>query len=133
MEHIAPQQPDKTKEDWDWNIYDKGLETQNSFGNLTLLPQVENSSIGNASWKHKKVFYQALSSKTQSDMDNVLDAAEKLGVNLKSSTIELLSDSTYLPLLNSVCCYSEFTEERIKERSENITDLAWDNLWKYLN
>jgi hypothetical protein len=133
VEHIAPQQPDKASQVWDWNIYDKGIETQNCLGNLTLLPQIENSSIGNSSWKHKRIFYKALSSKTQAEIDSIIEEGQKDGIILKNSTVALLPDSHYLPILNSITQFTDFTENEIQARSINLNELAWEKLWGYLN
>ncbi|PHZ60147.1 hypothetical protein CRG86_002550 [Photobacterium leiognathi] len=50
LEHIAPQNI-KDSKDWDNQIYRDGELLPNCLGNLTLLPEAENSAIGNNTWK----------------------------------------------------------------------------------
>ena len=58
IEHIAPQ-TDKNNQ-WDANLYDTHIETYQSLGNLTLLPQDLNSSAGNKGWKEKLLYYRCV-------------------------------------------------------------------------
>ena len=52
VEHVAP----VSKSDgWDEEIY-KQSRTRHTIGNIILLPQKENSSVGNAPWAKKKLF-----------------------------------------------------------------------------
>lgn len=133
VEHIAPQTPDRISGDWDWSIYDLNTNIPNSLGNLTLLPQVENSSIGNASWKHKKVFYQALACETLEDQKKILEEAEKDQIIFKDSTISVLNDSNHLPFLTSIAQVVDFDEKYVNQRSNNLANLAWEEVSKWLN
>jgi uncharacterized protein with ParB-like and HNH nuclease domain len=133
VEHIAPQTPDRISGVWDWRIYDINTNMPNSLGNLTLLPQIENSSIGNASWKHKKVFYRALACDTIEDQKKILKEAEKDNISFKESTISVLNDSSHLPFLSSIVQVEDFDEQYVSQRSNNIVDLAWEEISKWLN
>ena len=133
LEHIAPQSPDRNLDNWDWQIYDEDVNTKNSLGNLTLLPQSENSAIGNNSWNHKKYFYKALSSETDEDLNKIITKAKKDKILFPDSTLKILQDSDYLPFVSSVAEIEEFNLKKINERSQNIANLAWDELSTWLN
>jgi uncharacterized protein DUF262/uncharacterized protein DUF1524 len=53
VEHVAPNSVPSAG--WDAEIYRQPY-TKNTIGNLVLLPQRENSSVGNASWRKKGFF-----------------------------------------------------------------------------
>ena len=51
LEHIAP--ASESSPGWDSSVY-RQLDTRDKIGNLVLLPEKENDSIGNASWAKRR-------------------------------------------------------------------------------
>ena len=61
VEHVAPQ----TRGQGAWDAsFDDDPDAMNRLGNLTLLPQVENSLLGNKPWEQKVFLYRMLSAET---------------------------------------------------------------------
>jgi uncharacterized protein with ParB-like and HNH nuclease domain len=133
VEHIAPQNPDRTSQAWDWSIYDNNTNLPNCLGNLTLLPAVENSSIGNSSWNHKQVFYKAIACTTQQEQDKILSDAKASGVDFSNSTLKILKSSNHLSFMKSISEFNEFDEKTVSNRSQNLAELAWVSMigWLY--
>ena len=69
VEHVAP--VSNSGGGWDEEIY-KRSHTRHTIGNIILLPQKENSSVGNAPWRKKKIFYRALVAKTESERNRAI-------------------------------------------------------------
>lgn len=129
VEHIAPQ---TVSPGWDKGIYEDA-DTINRLGNLTLLPQSENSSISNASWEKKKLFYKILSAETHNELDPLLKEAEQRNIKISLSTEELLKNSNYIPMVKAIAKIDDaWTTELIDNRSTRIAELAWDELYKWL-
>ena len=133
IEHIAPQS--QTSE-WDRRIYDND-PWYNTLGNLTLLPPNENNVIGNRSWEIKKAWYQLLSSKSDEQFEVSKSALEdKLGsaeINVSAATREVMQNSGYLRLCESIAQCQDWTLEIIKARSIRLAQLVWDRLIPWLN
>ncbi|MBG21942.1 MAG: hypothetical protein CMF22_12680 [Idiomarinaceae bacterium] len=130
VEHVAPES--EKEGDWDRAIYRNQI-TRHTLGNLTLLPSKENSSIGNASWEKKRLFYSCLTSETHEEHLKRLELARKQGVNLSKSLLRLLESGDLLPLLIPVQGVDKWNKELIEKRSRNIAELAWDKLWPWVN
>lgn len=130
IEHIAP--VDRNAKGWDSRLYeDRDLIHQ--IGNLTLLPQVENSVVGNRPWRHKQYFYAILAARTQPELNARINDAKSVGLNLKLSTQELLKISQCLPQVGAIAQYSQdWNAEFIKKRSEQILDIAWTRIAAWL-
>jgi len=130
LEHIAP--VSNPGSGWDENIY-KRANTIHTLGNLTLLPQEENSSVGNSIWEKKKIFYCALSAETPEDQEELINKAELSGLKIKKKTIEILKSGERLHILDPITDVTLWDEGLIKRRSENIASLAWDTIspWLY--
>ena len=64
VEHVAPES--NSAGGWDRKIYQQE-HTRHTIGNIILLPQKENSSVGNAPWTKKKIFYRALVAQTNEE------------------------------------------------------------------
>ena len=109
LEHIAPQKPPEVKGDWEADIYQDKDTTINLLGNLTLLPAVENSKISNVSWEEKLKHYKSLS-------------------NSKHNS----GSTKYLKFCSDIAAYECWSYEIIKNRSENLAELAWDRLVPWL-
>lgn len=122
IEHIAPEQP--KSDGWEKNIYiDPNLK--HTIGNLTLLPEKENSTVGNKGWKIKKLFYKAFSSETSDDLDLCIEEARKCGMDFGKKTTELLLSGMSLPLVSNISEVEVWNDKIIKQRTENLGELIW--------
>lgn len=130
VEHVAPDS--ESGSGWDSEIYRRPY-TKNTVGNLVLLPQKENSSVGNSSWRKKRIFYSALTAKTQDSLETAFSQAKKEGISFGKKTEKLLKEGDRLHLLDHIESVSSWTEETIKRRTENILELAWDELSEWLD
>jgi len=130
VEHVAPVRP--YPKEWEQEIYSP-IERQHTIGNLVLLPQKENSSIKNARWEQKKIFYEALTAETESEVDKKLEKAEAEGFKFTNTTKKLLRSAQPLSMLSHLDKVEKWTEELIKARSKNILELAWNTIspWLY--
>lgn len=129
IEHVAPDS--NPGSGWDGNIYMRP-ETRHSIGNLTLLPQEENSSAGNSGWPRKKIFYLALAEKDQSAQEGYFNEAKKQGFQFPKNTEELLRNGQRLHILDSICSVENWDEGIIQARTKNLLSLAWDTIEPWL-
>ena len=123
LEHIAPSA--RNVSGWDATIY-ADPSTCELLGNLVLLPQKENSSLGKASWKKKKAFYAALAAEDPKDRQRLIAEAQGLGVDFSPQTIKLIAGQERLRMLDSIVRVDRWTEDLIRSRTENILDLSWE-------
>ena len=96
------------------------------------MPHRENAKIGNAEWPKKKLFYRALTAKTQDDKDAVLQEARKQGLDFGKKTRELFADSEQLVILESLDAVATWDREFIQLRGQRLLELAWDEIWSWL-
>ena len=133
VEHVAPQSRNANWGDDIYNDIYNDSRNVNTLGNLTLLPQEENNAIGNKSWTHKKLMYSLLSAKTQEEFDNLQTQLPNVGLNLRKSANEVLTNAKYLGLCKSVALYDkDWSLCLIEKRTRCLVDLAWDRLEKWL-
>lgn len=130
VEHVAPDS--ERSSGWDTEIYRQPY-TKNTVGNLVLLPQKENSSVGNASWRKKRIFYSALTAKTADELGEAITKAEKEGISLGKKTEKLLKEGDRLHLLDHIESIRTWNEDVINSRTLNILELAWDELSVWLD
>ena len=128
VEHVAPDSDPNAA--WDPTIYVDDI--RHSLGNLILLPHTENAKIGNAEWPKKKLFYRALTAKTQDDKDVVMQQARKQGLDFGKKTRELFADNEQLVILESLDAVDNWDRSFIQLRSQRILELAWDEIWSWL-
>ena len=128
VEHVAPV---SESSGWDEEIYNKP-HTRHTIGNIILLPQKENSSVGNASWAKKKLFYRALVAKTEVERNKQFEQGKKAGFTFKKKTTDLLKEQGRLDMLDPIANVTEWTESIIQKRSKNILELAWDVITPWL-
>ena len=128
VEHVAP---DSNSGGWDEEIY-RLPHTRHTIGNIILLPQKENSSVGNASWAKKKLFYRALVAATEDERDNQIEEAKSEGITFRKRTEELLKEQGRLDMLDPIAEVNQWTESIIQKRSKNILELAWDVIAPWL-
>ena len=130
VEHVAPDsKPDRG---WDEEIY-RQQYTRHTIGNIILLPRKENSSIGNAPWNKKKLFYGSLVAKTEGERNSQFEQAERDGLTFRKQTKNLLKKQGRLDMLDPIAEVNQWTESIIQKRSENILELAWDEIAPWLD
>ena len=130
LEHVAPDAG--SNGGWDRKIYDQHY-TRHTIGNLVLLPEKENQSIGNADWNRKKVFYSVLSGRTSLERENLIESASTEGLRFGKKTLTLLHNQVHLNMLDPLARVDEWSEEFINNRTENLLELAWNQIapWLY--
>ena len=131
IEHVAPQEPDLEQNDWPKPLYENP-DILNYLGNLTLLPNVENSSFNNNPWQKKKKMYHVLSGLTLEEREARLAEARSDGVELPESTEDLLREGKYFPHLSTICNVEKWDEELVRKRSKRLAKLAWKNIAPWL-
>ena len=129
VEHVAPDAEGSSG--WDTRIYDR-LATRHTIGNLVLLPERENQSIGNAPWDKKKLFYRALVAKTEEEREDAIRLAERQELRFGNRTLSLIRSQNRLHMLDPLAEINEWTAELIEVRTENVLGLAWDSIAPWL-
>ena len=130
VEHVAPES--NSSGGWDKKIYERP-HTRHTIGNIILLPQKENSSVGNAPWVKKKIFYRVLVSKTEEERNDQFKLAAKERLEFKKQTKDLLEEQGRLDMLDPIANVSTWTASRIQKRTRNILELAWDEIAPWLS
>lgn len=129
VEHIAPE---TASDGWDEKLYEDS-ETIDRLGNLTLLPQSENSSLSNGSWEKKRLIYRILSAETADELDPLINQAKVQGLTISKSTTELLAESKHLPMVKAIASVSgSWTLDLVERRSHRIAELAWTRFAPWL-
>lgn len=132
IEHIAP---DKSKGDWDANLYGED-EIYNFIGNLTLLPKGVNTSASNKGWNEKLLYYRHLSEKDLDKLQELTNRAIAEGIPLAASTLEILKNSNYSDHIAHILTLDETSEwnaKIVKARSRKIMESLWDKVYEWLN
>lgn len=133
IEHIAPQSNKGTT--WDSSLYDTHIETYQSIGNLTLLPQDLNSSAGNKEWKEKLLYYQCVAEKDPTKINDIENKAKGLGISLNPSTIDLLKESHFNEHLSSISSMSVddfWSRDLVDRRTDIMLDIIWNRVSKWI-
>lgn len=128
IEHIAPQS-DRGR-NWDNAIYAQP-HLKNSIGNLILLPGGENSAVGNRPWSVKKLFYQAFAAEQHDRVRELLAEAEQQGVDFGRAK-KMLLENVHLPFARTIAECRDWNAAEIEKRTQNILELAWDDLSGWL-
>ena len=129
VEHVAPDS--EASNGWDTRIYER-LATRHTIGNLVLLPERENQSIGNAPWDKKKLFYRALVARTEEEREDAISLAQQQGLRFGNRTLSLIRNQERLHMLDPLAEIENWTAELIEARTENVLGLAWDNITPWL-
>ena len=131
IEHVAPQ---KNGNNWDESIYEN--KTYQSIGNLTLLRQSLNSSAGNKPWEEKILYYKTVGEKDPSKIQNIKCIAKSMGIDLNEATISILQNSKYSGHIEAIARMNQadnWNKEIIEGRRDNLLDIIWDRIIKWLN
>ena len=128
LEHVAPA---AVSDGWDPNIYAR-LATRHTLGNLVLLPERENQSIGNAPWEKKKLFYRALVAKTEPERESAIQLAQQQGLRFGNRTLRLIKNQNRLHMLDPIAEVEDWTVDLIEVRTDNVLSLAWDRIAPWL-
>lgn len=131
VEHIAPQSRGSEKA-WSDDIYTSDLSLKHTLGNLALLPKGANSAVGNASSEKKWLIYKALSSRSSEDADKFISEALNSGNRFSKRLTEIIKEGRRLPGVDGIGYSDKWTAEDIKNRSENIATLAWEEISPWL-
>ena len=129
VEHVAPDS--KPLGGWDETIYRRPY-TRHTLGNLILLPQEENSSVGNAGWPKKKMFYMALMEREKSQQKAYVDAARAEGFPFSKKIENLLDSGERLHFLDPLYEVELWNGELVETRTENAFRLAWQTISHWL-
>ena len=129
IEHVAPQSLEN--EGWDDSLYERP-NLVDYLGNLTLLPDVKNSSFGKRSWQEKKAMFYILAAPTPEEQETRLAAARERGVELADSTENILSAGRYFHHLSAIPSVEEWTAKFVQERSRRMAELVWTNIAPWL-
>ena len=125
IEHIAPERP--SGDGWKQEIYTEPY-LKDSLGNLTVLPQKENSIVANRSWEDKKKIYSAFLAKNDEELQEIIEDARQDGFEFSKRNREILDQGEQLPFFNTIVSVNEWNPEIIKKRTKNIVELAWDQI-----
>ena len=129
LEHVAPNSSEHRG--WRSSLY-RNPDTKHTIGNLILLPQKENSSVGNAPWKKKKLFFRALAASTNAERRSHFAHAKSEGLRFKPSTIKLINQRGRLHMLDPITNVEQWTKGLVDRRGYNILQLAWDQFAPWL-
>ncbi|MDW6092166.1 DUF262 domain-containing HNH endonuclease family protein [Vibrio rhizosphaerae] len=128
LEHIYPQ---SSGDGWDDTL--KNIHSEHVIGNLVILPAEVNSSLGNSSWKTKKLIYKIISSRTDSERQNVINEAKELKLELPDSTKYLALTREHMPQLEAISNVFSWDVSVIEKRSNNLLGIIWDRLAPWLD
>ena len=129
IEHVAPQSPEGNG--WNDSLYERP-DLLDYLGNLTLLPDVKNSSFGNRSWRAKKTMFYILAAPTPEEQKTRLAAARKEGIELADSTENILQAGKYFHHLSAIPGVEEWTAKFVRKRSKRLAKLVWTNIAPWL-
>ena len=130
IEHVAPQSGPENSS-WDDSLYERP-NLLDYLGNLTLLPDVKNSSFGNRSWKQKKAMFYILAAPTSEDQETRLAVAREEGVEFADSTENILQAGRYFHHLSVIPSVEEWNAQFVQRRSRRLAELIWTNIAPWL-
>ncbi|PAW10584.1 hypothetical protein B6K85_10850 [Vibrio sp. V1B] len=131
IEHVAPRTPSKGSS-WDSSIYDDAY-TINTLGNLILMPQAENSSVGNKSWESKRTYFKCFCQENEHDLNKAVEDAGKIGITMSNNVKALLEQGSCLSMLKPLVSIDKWDRDFINERTENLANLLWAEASSWLD
>jgi hypothetical protein len=132
IEHIAPQTNHGM---WDPELYNPDSMLVNSLGNLTLLPQDINSSVGNKGFQEKLLYYKCVGEIDPDELSKIDEKAKSMGINLNKSTIELLQGCNYGQHIKPISVleyHDTWKVALVKYRTNAMLDIIYDKLTSWL-
>jgi len=128
IEHIAPQTNDGA---WSNDLYETLSKPFQSLGNLTLLPQDLNSSVGNKGFREKLLYYKSVGEDDMDILGAIGEEAKQNGITLNADTQHLLITTSYnehlLPI-SSLPYTSKWEKELVDARTERMLSIIWDRV-----
>ncbi len=129
LEHIAPKQ---LAQGWDALIYEN-KEIAHRIGNLVLVQDAANSSLSDRPWSQKRILYQALGAISQDAAERLLADAKSSGIEFADSTQSIIELATHMAHLAAIGEKADdWTAAFVEVRSKRILELAWDQLYAWL-
>jgi Protein of unknown function (DUF1524) len=129
IEHVAPQ---NGTQEWDPDIYSQ-TDLVDTLGNLTLVPKLENISLGNRAWTVKRLIYEILAAPSADDLQASLERGRQEGIQLSASTEDILTNARFLAHVSAISKLSgNWDKEFIQRRSKRLASLIWDRLSPWL-
>lgn len=133
IEHIAPQVNKNNM--WDESLYDMHIESYQTIGNLTLLPQDLNSSAGNKGWKEKLLYYKSVAEKDLDKINDIKSTASDLDIDLNANTINLLKSCSFNEHLSSISFLTAtdtWNKDLVDKRTDIILNIIWNRVSKWI-
>ena len=130
IEHIAPQKLEQNG--WDKSLYERP-DLVNYLGNLTLLPDVKNSSLSNRPWHEKKKMFYILAAPTSEEQEIRLERSkENDSVEFTNSTEKILRSGRYFHHLTTISKTEKWNAKFVRKRSKRLVELVWKNISPWL-
>ena len=127
VEHIAPQ---SKSQGWSASLYNNDEYEQ--LGNLTLVPGDTNSSLSNRPWEQKKVFFAALSAKTEEEAKNLVKTLKDSGIDVSEAAHNIYSGQ-YLPHVHAIGQVpGDWNLEAVNKRGRELAELVWQRISPWL-
>lgn len=117
-------------------LYEQQTKPFNLLGNLTLLPQNLNSSVGNKGWKEKLLYYQCVAETDVEKLNEVQSQANTLGINLHDNTVDLLKKSQYnnhVSSISSMALDDSWDIRIVADRTERMLSVIWNRVINWIN
>ena len=125
IEHVAPESRSSGK--WDDALYSEDSRLIHQLGNLTLLPQLENTLSADRDWEHKRHLFRIFATNSKSKAEELLEEANKLGLTPSAKVVEVaVGDGRTLELCEALAAYEgAWDQEFVRMRSRRLAELAW--------
>lgn len=131
VEHIAPQK-NPAVDPYEVQIYEQGMVDK--IGNLTLLPQGDNTRLSNLHWPAKWLHYKHLALQDPDAAEELQAQAVARGLKLSDSDIERFRKARYNNHIRPVAevgIDGHWTAELVTRRSRRICEIAYDRLTRW--
>ena len=130
-EHIAPRTRGRQDESYDDAIYaEKRLI--DGWGNLTLVPQAENSKLSNRPWSEKRDFYRVLGERDPVTRTQLLEEWEW---DVSPKTLDTLRTAKRLTFCTALGKYDEdqWAKTMVEERGRVLAQRMWNRAAEILD
>ena len=98
-----------------------------------LVQNDANSSLSDRPWSKKRILYQALGAASHEAAERVLADAKSSGIEFAGSTQSIVELATHMPHLAAIGEKTDdWTAAFVEVRSKRILELAWDQLYSWL-